>query len=257
MSIEDAEGIAQAHADLNALDIIQQAWVGEELINRLVKLESAQTDAAALIAEITAVGNADDITWENYTTYTDKLAAAENFYNAFVDKYGEEDTAKLITNADDLTDLRSAYDAAEDEAKEKEKAADIKAVEDLITAIGPVTEENYESKKEPIEAAEAALSSLKSKYGDAVASDVTNLETLTKAREDYDKFANAGEAGGALRRREQRPIGRRDRRAVGAAALGGAAHADRNRAQSGRRLQPTRARWTPRTPFRSCKRRSS
>ena len=59
---------------------------------------------------------------------------------------------------------------------------------DLIDAIGPVTEENYESKKEPIEAAEAALSSLKSKYGDAVASDVTNLETLTKAREDYDKF---------------------------------------------------------------------
>ena len=190
LQINDAAGIAAARTAYDALEMLPKAWVNAEktLVEKLASYEKAQTDAAALIAEITAVGNADDITWENYTTYTDKLAAAENSYKNFVNKYGEEDTAKLITNADNLTDLRSAYDAAETEAKEKEKAADIKTVTDLIDAIGPVTEENYESKKEPIEAAEAALSSLKSKYGDAVASDVTNLETLTKAREDYDKF---------------------------------------------------------------------
>ena len=58
------------------------------------------------------MGNADDITWENYTTYTDKLAAAENSYKNFVNKYGEEDAAKLITNAANLTALRTAYDAS-------------------------------------------------------------------------------------------------------------------------------------------------
>ena len=190
LQINDAAGIAAARTAYDALEMLPKAWVNAEkaLVEKLVSYEKAQTDAAALIAEITAVGNADDITAENYTTYTDKLVAAENSYKAFVGKYGEEDTAKLITNAANLTALRTAYDAAETEAKEKEKAADIKTVTDLIDAIGPVTEENYESKKEPIEAAEAALSSLKSKYGDAVASEVTNLETLTKAREDYDKF---------------------------------------------------------------------
>ena len=190
LQINDAAGIAAARTAYDALEMLPKAWVNAkaDLVEKLISYEKAQTDAAALIAAITAVGNADDITWENYTTYTDKLVAAENSYKNFVNKYGEEDTAKLITNADDLTALRTAYDAAVTEAKEKEKAADIKAVTDLIDAIGDVTQENYKTKKEPIEAAEAALSSLKSKYGDAVASDVTNLETLTKAREDYDKF---------------------------------------------------------------------
>ena len=134
LTIDQADGIADAKQSYDGLSDINKAWVGDELAAKLSRYVSAQTDAAALIAEITAVGNADDITWENYTDYTDKLAAAENSYKNFVNKYGEEDTAKLIANADELADLRSAYDAAEEEAKEKEKAADIKAVEDLIDA---------------------------------------------------------------------------------------------------------------------------
>ena len=185
LTIDQADGIADAKQSYDGLSDINKAWVGDELAAKLSRYVSAQTDAAALIAEITAVGNADDITWENYTDYTDKLAAAENSYKNFVNKYGEEDTAKLIANADELADLRSAYDAAEEEAKEKEKAADIKAVEDLIDAIGEVTPDNYNTKKEPIEAAEAALAALKVKYGDDVQNSVTNVQILIDLRNNW------------------------------------------------------------------------
>ena len=181
----NTEAIAAARAAFDALDIIGQAWVGEDAVRRLTSLE----ESGAVIDVIAALGDASAVTKDNYTDYTEALTNAEAQYKAFLNQYGEENTAELITNAQALTDFRTAYDAAVAAAEEAKKQAAIDNVKSLIDAIGEVTEDNYADKLEPIEAAEDALDELRSTYGSEIDSEVSNLTTLTDARAKYDEYA--------------------------------------------------------------------
>ena len=188
LDITDAEAIANARTAYEALDIIGKAWVGAELAAKLASYEQAQDSAKAVVDAIAALGDKDDLTDENYTDKTEALTAAEKLYNDFVRLYGEEDSAKLITNAQALTDYRTAYNAAEEAAKAKAKQAAIQNVEDLIEAIGEVNEDNYTEKEALIVAAETALRELQATYGDEAANEVRNKGDLEEAREKYDEI---------------------------------------------------------------------
>ncbi len=190
--ITDTEAITAARTAYDALDTTGKAWVGADLLAKLESYEQAQTSAQAIIDAITALGDASAVNKDNYTQFTEALEGAESQYNAFVAEYGEENAAALITNAQALVNFRTAYDAAKKEAEEEEAAAKRQAaidnVESLIEAIGEVTEDNYAEKKEPIEAAEAALATLRSDYGNEIDSEVSNLAALTDARAKYNEL---------------------------------------------------------------------
>ena len=188
LDIADADAIANARTAYEALDTIGKAWVGAELAAKLASYEQAQDSAKAVVDAIAALGDKDDLTDENYTDKTEALTAAEKLYNDFVRLYGEEDSAKLITNAQALTDYRTAYNAAEEAAKAKAKQAAIQNVEDLIEAIGEVNEDNYTEKEALIVAAETALRELQATYGDEAANEVRNKGDLEEAREKYDEI---------------------------------------------------------------------
>ena len=188
-----------------------------------------------MVDAIAALGDKDDLTDENYTDKTEALTAAEKLYNDFVRLYGEEDSAKLITNAQALTDYRTAYNAAEEAAKAKAKQAAIQNVEDLIEAIGAVNEDNYTEKEALIVAAETALRELQATYGDEAANEVRNKGDLEEAREKYDEIV--AEAGGNLRRYQRGHKDRRERRADGAAAQRADQDAGGRRAGGGGRQQ--------------------
>ena len=188
LDIADADAIANARTAYEALDTIGKAWVGAELAAKLASYEQAQDSAKAVVDAIATLGDKDDLTDENYTDKTEALTAAEKLYNDFVRLYGEEDSAKLITNAQALTDYRTAYNAAEEAAKAKAKQAAIQNVEDLIEAIGEVNEDNYTEKEALIVAAETALRELQATYGDEAANEVRNKGDLEEAREKYDEI---------------------------------------------------------------------
>ena len=193
LKITDTEAIAAARDAYDLLDTIGKAWVGDTLAAKLTSYEKAQTSAQAVIDAITALGAASDVNKDNYTDKTEALEGAESQYKAFLAEYGETDTATLITNAQALTDFRTAYDAAKKEAEEEEAAAKRQAaidnVKSLIEAIGEVTEDNYTEKGSRIEAAEAALATLRSDYGNEIDSEVSNLTVLTDARAKYDEYS--------------------------------------------------------------------
>ena len=186
LTIEKKEAIQAARAELDKLDIIGQAWVGEEALKKLESYEKAQADAAQIMSAITALGNAADINVSNYAEKTQALNNAEKAYNQFVALYGEEDSAKLITNAADLKAVREAYNAAKSQDQERLDA--IAAVEKLIDAIGDVTKDNFADKLEAIETAEAARDKLLADYNQATVDAVSNLNKLTQAREKYDEY---------------------------------------------------------------------
>lgn len=186
LAIENKEAIQAARAELEKLDIIGQAWVGEEALEKLESYEKAQADAAQIMSAITDLGNAADINVSNYAEKTQALNNAEKAYNQFVALYGEADSAKLITNAAALKAVREAYDAAKSQDQERLEA--IEAVEELIDAIGDVTKDNFADKLEAIKAAEAARDKLLADYNQATVDAVSNLSKLTEAREKYDEY---------------------------------------------------------------------
>ena len=187
LKITDTAAIEAARKAYEDLDLIGKAWV--ENIATLESYEQANASAKGVIDAITALGAASDVNKDNYTDKTGALEEAERLYNTFLAQYGDENTAALITNAQALTDFRTAYDAAEAEAEEAKKQAAIDNVESLIEAIGEVTEDNYTEKGSRIEAAEAALATLRSDYGNEIDSEVSNLTALTDARAKYDEYS--------------------------------------------------------------------
>ena len=68
------------------------------------------------------------------------------------------------------------------------RAEDIAAVITLIGQIGEVTGDSYETVLPSIQAAEQAVTVLEGQYGQEVRAEVTNLDVLTKARQDYNTF---------------------------------------------------------------------
>ena len=180
----DTEAVQEARAAVEQLDLSGQAWVGEDAVRKLSGMEQA----AAVIEAIAGLGSKDDVNADNYTDKTEALEAVEKIYNDFVKTYGRDSAEQLITNAQALKEYRDAYDAAELEAVEKLKAEAVKAVEDLIAEIGDVTPENYVEKKDPIEAAEAALNQLLADYGQSAVDSVSNLEKLADARAKYEEY---------------------------------------------------------------------
>ena len=186
LTIENKEAIQAARAELEKLNIIGQAWVGEEALKKLESYEKAQADAAQIMSAITDLGNAADINVSNYAEKTQALNNAEKAYNQFVALYGEADSAKLITNAAALKAVREAYDAAKSQDQERLEA--IEAVEELIDAIGDVTKDNFADKLKAIEAAEAARDKLLADYNQATVDAVSNLSKLTEARKKYDEY---------------------------------------------------------------------
>ena len=119
--ITDTEAIAAARDAYDLLDPTGKAWVGAELLAKLESYEQAQTSAQTIIDAITALGAASDVNKDNYTDKTEALEGAESQYKAFVAEYGEENTAALITNAQALTDFRTAYDAAKKKLRRKKR----------------------------------------------------------------------------------------------------------------------------------------
>ncbi len=116
-------------------------------------------------------------------TYTDgsksKIKTARNAYDALT-----ETQKPLVANLDTLIDAEAKYDALEAlanaEAAAKAKTeAEVKAVEDKISAIGSVSLSN--GSKSKIDVARSAYDAL----DDKVKSLVTNLETLEAAEKMY------------------------------------------------------------------------
>lgn len=181
----DTQAIQAARAALEQLDIVGQAWVGDEAIRKLSGMEAAST----VINAITGLGSKDDLTDANYTEKTEALTAAEKLYSDFVKAYGKDAAEQMVTNAQALKDYRTAYNAAEESAKEKNKQAAIQAVEKLITDIGEVTQDNYASKKTPIDAAEDARAKLLADYGQAAVDAISNLDVLAEAKAKYEEYS--------------------------------------------------------------------
>ena len=181
----DTQAIQAARAALDRLDIVGQAWVGDEAVRRLSGMEAAAT----VINAITGLGSKDDLTDVNYTEKTEALTAAEKLYSDFVKAYGKDAAEQLVTNAQALKDYRAAYNAAEESAKQKNKQAAIQAVEKLIADIGDVTPDNYLSKKAPIDTAEAARAKLLADYGQAAVDALSNLDALEEAKAKYEEYS--------------------------------------------------------------------
>ena len=184
LEIDDIEGTAAARAAYDALDALGKAWVGSELANRLATYENAQSDAAAVAAAINALGSKEEVNETNYAEKTEGLEAAEALYKKLSDTYGAENVAKLV-DAQPLADYRTAYDAAKALA---DRTAAVKAVEDLITAIGEVTEDNYAAKEALIKTAEEALAKLEIDYSAETAALVSNKADLAAARTKFDEY---------------------------------------------------------------------
>ena len=64
----------------------------------------------------------------------------------------------------------------------------IQSVIDSIDSIGEVTADNYSDKLASIEAAQSAADALADTYGEEILNEVSNIELLSKAREDYDRY---------------------------------------------------------------------
>ena len=185
LDIADTEATEAARAEYEKLDTLGQAWVGAELASKLSSYEQAQASASEVNAAIAALGNKDELTADNYTEKTDALKAVEYLYKAFAKANGTGIANKLI-HVQALNDYRAAYDAAEAEAEEKIKQAEIQKVVDAITAIGSVdeiTKDNAAAKQELVDAAETAVNALISTYGQDITAEISNYATLADAKE--------------------------------------------------------------------------
>ena len=189
LDLADAQGIANARAAYDALSDLNKAWVGDEMADKLASLEKGRTAIAAVMDAIAGLGDKAELNDTNYTQKKQQLEAAEKLYADYVKSNGQEAADRFITNAQALTEYRTAYNEAEQTAKNKAKEAAVQKAIDAIAAIGGADEinsENVDAKQALVDAADAALKELTDAYGQEALSEVTNSADLTAAK---DKIA--------------------------------------------------------------------
>ena len=179
----DSEAIQAARNAFEQLDIVGQAWVGPDAVKRLTSLEEVGT----VIDAIAALGDTSAVNKDNYTQFTEKLEAAEKLYNDFVAAYGEEESAALITNAQALTNFRTAYDAAKAEAGQQDEEAAAK-VDEAINAL-PSLKDLAKADQSKIKEARDAYNALT----DTQKPLVTTLSVLEAAEARMEKLLAASD----------------------------------------------------------------
>ena len=172
----DSEAIQAARNAFEQLDIVGQAWVGEDAVKRLTSLE----EVGDVIDAIAALGDVSAVNKDNYTQFTEALENAEALYNAFVAAYGEEEAATLVTNAQALTDFRTAYDAAKAEAGQQDEEA-AAAVDEAINAL-PAVKELAKTDQSTVEAARDAYDALTDAQKELVSASTLSVLEAAEAR---------------------------------------------------------------------------
>ena len=167
----------------DALSDMDKAWIDSEHVAKLESYEAAQDKAAEINSAIAALGNAADLTPDNYTDKTDALTAAEAAYKDFAKTYGATDAAKLV-NVADLNAFREAYDEAA-------KGVEIQKAVDAINAIGALdtfTEDNVDDKQALVDAANDVVDELISVYGARVTDEISNYADIAAAQAKIDEL---------------------------------------------------------------------
>ena len=144
-------------------------------------------EVGTVIDAIAALGDTSAVNKDNYTQFTEKLEAAEKLYNDFVAAYGEEESAALITNAQALTNFRTAYDAAKAEAGQQDKEAAAK-VDEAINAL-PSLKDLAKADQSKIKEARDAYNALT----DTQKPLVTTLSVLEAAEARMEKLLAASD----------------------------------------------------------------
>ncbi len=165
-------GRGVAHVTATAAD-------GGHTVNFIITGDTFQTELNELIQSINAIGSIDST---NYLQKLSDIVAAEQKLAVFDQNY--PDQKDQVTNRQTLLDARTAYERA----VQAYKQAKIDEVIAAINAIGNVTKENYQTKKEPIETAERLRDALVAEYDNEILTSVTNLEILTDARNTYNQL---------------------------------------------------------------------
>lgn len=172
----DSKGeIVNAEDLYNALSADEKAVLSTDYASQVQKMESARDEYndyrdSFIEDAINAIDAIGDPSLVVYPDSHDALFAAES---AFYELDGEDQSATVVPNMDNLIAAREEYDA--------QKAVKVQEVIEAIDAIGIVS---YPESKEALENAEALFAALANEEKNSTS--VTNLDALTQARPAYN-----------------------------------------------------------------------
>lgn len=165
-----------------------EAFDGADVYLRSVALYEYTTEerveADQIAGAIAAIGTLNS---DNFLDKIDLIEKAEAAYAAYVEKFGQPAADTNIPNAADLKQAREDYNTLlENAGEEVLKRQMVRAAEEAIDALIPFGFYSYRAGKQTVEAAEAAVRRLTDQYGQEAAALVSNLGSLTAARERLD-----------------------------------------------------------------------
>ncbi len=172
-------------SDEQKISVKIEAFDGADVYLRSVTLYEFTTEerveADQIVSAIASIGT---LTPDNFLDKIDLIEKTEAAYAAYVERFGQPAADANIPNAADLKQAREDYNTLTENAGEEVlKRQLIRSAEEAINALIPFGPYSYRAGKQTVEAAEAAVSRLTDQYGDEAAALVSNLGSLTAARE--------------------------------------------------------------------------
>ena len=147
--------------------------LSEEMVERQQAIDDT-------VRAIEAIG---EITKANLLEKAETIRLAQSTMEALQARYGDSVSTE-VSNAADLDTAQSAFDALYAEYTEA-----LETLKTQIAGIGDITKQNYKERLSSIEAAEAALQTLRGDYGQAAGEDIADaVQTLSAARDEHDRI---------------------------------------------------------------------